>query len=144
MAYLFLLYRKRRRFLSVIIACLVFSTRPVFTMPLSENEIAITGYIDAHFDESVRFLEKIVNINSGTMNHDGVKAVAKIFEPEFRNLGFTTRWVDLPAEVNRAGHLFAETNGSQGKRLLKYNSGIAIRPCLPQQATASCSLYMIR
>ncbi|HKP75928.1 MAG TPA: M20/M25/M40 family metallo-hydrolase, partial [Longimicrobiaceae bacterium] len=33
-------------------------------------------------------------------------------------LGFTTRWIDLPDSLHRAGHLFAERPGWRGKRLL--------------------------
>jgi glutamate carboxypeptidase len=33
-------------------------------------------------------------------------------------MGFTTRWVDMPADMNRAGHLIAEIKGKKGKKLL--------------------------
>ena len=66
-------------------------------------------------------LEKAVNINSGTLNQDGVREVGKLFRAEFDQLGFTTRWVELPASMQRAGHLVAtrvaKTNPT-GKRLL--------------------------
>jgi glutamate carboxypeptidase len=58
-----------------------------------------------------------VNINSGTMNHLGVKAVGEVFAEEFQHLGLTTTWHDM-SEVNRAGHLFAETAGESGSRCL--------------------------
>ena len=28
------------------------------------------------------------------------------------------KWIDLPPEMKRAGHLFAETSGKRGKRIL--------------------------
>ncbi|MBT7538826.1 MAG: M20/M25/M40 family metallo-hydrolase [Gammaproteobacteria bacterium] len=62
-------------------------------------------------------MARTVNINSGTMNHLGVKAVGDIFAEEFQNLGLTTTWHDM-SEVNRAGHLFAETAGESGSRCL--------------------------
>ena len=37
---------------------------------------------------------------------------------EFSSIGFETRWINLPTETNRAGHLYAEHKGSSGKRLL--------------------------
>jgi glutamate carboxypeptidase len=40
------------------------------------------------------------------------------FRSEFENLGLKTQWVDMPTEMNRAGHLVAERSGSKGKRLL--------------------------
>ncbi len=63
-------------------------------------------------------LEEAVNINSGTMNHAGVREVGKRYRAEFEALGFSTSWIDLPPEVKRAGHLVATRKGTQGKRLL--------------------------
>jgi glutamate carboxypeptidase len=57
-----------------------------------------------------------VNINSGTMNFDGVRAVGAIFRQELERLGFATRWIPME-EANRAGHLVAERHG-RGKRVL--------------------------
>ena len=74
-------------------------------------------YVDTHMQEAITLLESVVNINSGTMNHEGVRQVGKIFQVEFDSLGFETRWISMN-QVNRAGHLFAERSGDQGKRLL--------------------------
>jgi glutamate carboxypeptidase len=68
-------------------------------------------------DDAIQFLEKTVNINSGTMNHQGVTEVGRMFGKELEALGFDVRWIPMK-EVNRAGHLFAERKGNQGKRLL--------------------------
>src|SRR6266571_3127516 len=54
----------------------------------------------------------------GMLNPEGVREVGRIFRAEFDKLGFTTRWVDLPPAVQRAGHLVAAREGKQGKRLL--------------------------
>jgi len=81
-------------------------------------EQKIRDYIRAHEAEEVGFLEKAVNISSGTFNLAGVRAVGRLFEPEFSSLGFQTSWITLPDAVGRAGHLFAERKGSKGKRLL--------------------------
>ncbi len=86
--------------------------------PLSRVEQKIRDYVRAHEAEEVGFLEKAVNISSGTFNLAGVRAVGKLFEPEFSSLGFQTSWITLPDAVGRAGHLFAERKGSKGKRLL--------------------------
>jgi glutamate carboxypeptidase len=85
--------------------------------PLNPVERAIVQYIDAHEDEAIAFLERVVNINSGTMNFAGVEEVGRIFQAELDALGFTTRWISL-AEANRAGHVFAERRGEARKRLL--------------------------
>jgi glutamate carboxypeptidase len=68
--------------------------------------------------ESISFLEKVVNINSGTLNQEGVKKVGEVFGTAFKEIGFETEWIDMPAEMNRAGHLFASVDGDKGKKLL--------------------------
>ncbi|WP_316928064.1 M20/M25/M40 family metallo-hydrolase [Gillisia marina] len=60
----------------------------------------------------------MVNINSGTLNAKGVKEVGMLFQQAFNDIDFKTRWVEMPEEMNRAGHLFAETSGDKGKKLL--------------------------
>ncbi|HTM58393.1 MAG TPA: M20/M25/M40 family metallo-hydrolase [Candidatus Udaeobacter sp.] len=59
---------------------------------------------------SMDLLIRAVNVNSGTMNFDGVRAVARLFEPELQSLGFTCRWAD-GAGFGRAGHLIARRVG---------------------------------
>ena len=85
---------------------------------LSETEQQIVNYVEAHNDEAIDFLARTVNMNSGTMNHEGVRAVAEVYREELDALGFETRWVSLPDSVNRAGHLFATRSGDRGRRLL--------------------------
>src|SRR6185295_10099504 len=63
-------------------------------------------------------LEKAVNIESPTENLAGVKKVGAVFKAEFDSLGFTTRWINMPVEMKRAGHLLAEKKGTKGKRVL--------------------------
>ena len=86
--------------------------------PLDGKEQAIVKWVDTHVDESIRLLENLVNINSGTMNHSGVRAVGAVLRSEFDALGFTTEWIDMPPQVNRAGHLFARHAGDSGKKIL--------------------------
>jgi glutamate carboxypeptidase len=67
-------------------------------------------------------LERVVNINSGTHNFDGVREVGRLFRAELSALGFTTEWID-GAPWQRAGHLLAErpghhANGASGTRIL--------------------------
>jgi len=72
---------------------------------------AITAYVDGHNAEALALLERIVNINSGTRNLDGVREVGRILRAELDKLGFTTSWVD-GASWERAGHLAAQRAGS--------------------------------
>lgn len=84
---------------------------------LSKTERRMVEWIDAHNDESIQFLERVVNVNSGTENHEGVREVGRLYAKEFEDLGMETSWEDLSA-VNRSGNLYAEQKGSRGKRLL--------------------------
>jgi glutamate carboxypeptidase len=85
---------------------------------LSPVEQKIVAEVKAHSAQGLQLLERSVNINSGTMNHEGVREVGKVFREQFDQLGFKTRWIDMPAEMQRAGHLLATREGKQGKRLL--------------------------
>jgi glutamate carboxypeptidase len=85
---------------------------------LSRPEQVMIQTVDAEQQRTLSMLERWVNQNSGTMNKAGVEAVRDMVEPELRELGFTTRWIDMGA-VGRAGHLVALHVGSRrGKRLL--------------------------
>ena len=85
---------------------------------LNPEEKRIVDYIDQHNGEAVSFLESIVNIESPTEDLAGVRNVGMVFKREFENLGFSTKWIDMPPEMKRAGNLLAETSGKGGKRLL--------------------------
>jgi len=89
-----------------------------FSQSLSTEEKRIAAHIDAHMSEAITLLERVVNINSATQNIAGVKSIGDVFKTEFEALGLTAKWLDMPVEMRRAGHLLAETNGSRGKRLL--------------------------
>lgn len=89
-----------------------------FSQKLSRIESKIIASVEKNNDEAISFLEKVVNINSGTLNAQGVKEVGAVFQEAFEELEFATRWIDMPEEMNRAGHLFAETSGKKGKKIL--------------------------
>ena len=81
------------------------------------DEQRMIEWIDAHVEEAIDLVAETVNIGSGTMNHDGVREVGRVMRREFDELGLDTEWIDMPPEVNRAGHLFARNDG-QGKKFL--------------------------
>ncbi|MEK9853053.1 MAG: M20/M25/M40 family metallo-hydrolase, partial [Flavobacteriaceae bacterium] len=85
---------------------------------LSRTEQKIIQKVKSLEGESIAFLEKVVNINSGTLNQEGVKAVGTEFDKAFSEIGFATQWIAMPEEMNRAGHLFASLDGDKGKKLL--------------------------
>lgn len=85
---------------------------------LSPEEERIAAAARDLSGEALTFLEKVVNINSGTLNLKGVRRTGREFDRKLRSLGFETRWIDMPREMQRAGHLFAYRKGNRGKRLL--------------------------
>jgi glutamate carboxypeptidase len=85
---------------------------------LSSVEQRIVAAAAAENTRAVQLLETLVNINSGTMNLEGVTRVGEVMRAQLEPLGFEVRWVPMAA-VKRAGHLVAEHRGNgRGKRLL--------------------------
>ncbi|MGD8321500.1 MAG: M20/M25/M40 family metallo-hydrolase [Gemmatimonadota bacterium] len=96
---------------------IVAAPAPAHAQAVSPTEQRIVREADARADEAIALLEHVVNINSGTMNFDGVRKVGAIFREELDALGFQTEWVDGSA-FDRAGHLVARHTGSGGPHLL--------------------------
>tara|TARA_B110000444_G_scaffold261267_1_gene312229 strand:- start:989 stop:2287 length:1299 start_codon:yes stop_codon:yes gene_type:complete len=96
----------------------LFQTSIYSQTKLSRIEKKILNQVHLNNEEAITFLEKVVNINSGTLNIKGVRKVGNVFQDAFDHINFKTRWVEMPEEMNRAGHLFAKINGSKGKKLL--------------------------
>jgi glutamate carboxypeptidase len=74
----------------------------------------IRSFVRQHHEDEIAMLARAVDINSGTMNFDGVREVGRLFASALDSLGFETRWVALPDSVNRAGHLIAVHKGRPG------------------------------
>lgn len=107
--------------LSVVVALSVAVCRPMITtaQPLSPVERQVADRVAANPGEQIDFLERTVNINSGTLNPDGVRAVGRLYAEELESLGFDIRWIDLPDSLHRGPHLFAYHPGSgKGNRIL--------------------------
>jgi glutamate carboxypeptidase len=87
---------------------------------LNTSEQQLIAAVKENSAQAIALLEQSVKINSGTMNHAGVRAVGQLFQAQLQQLGFSTRWSEMPAAMQRAGHLIAEHDvaGQQGKRLL--------------------------
>ncbi|RAV98177.1 M20 family peptidase [Pseudochryseolinea flava] len=101
----------------LLLALLCAAQRSTYAQ-LSKTEKKIVSHVDAHRKEALTLLEEVVNINSGTMNFDGVYKVGQIFKAKLDALGFKTRWVD-GKPFNRAGHLIGEHKGNNsGKTVL--------------------------
>ena len=85
---------------------------------LSPVEQRVAAAATAETPRSIELLETLVNINSGTLNLEGVRRVAQVMREQLEPLGFKVRWVPM-TDIGRAGHLVAEHAGSgRGKRIL--------------------------
>ncbi len=89
-----------------------------YAQKLSRAEKKVVKTVEKNNADAITFLKKVVNVNSGTLNLAGVKEVGQLFDKEFKEINFETTWFDMPSEMNRAGHLFAEIKGTKGKKLL--------------------------
>src|SRR5690242_2443374 len=85
---------------------------------LSSTEQRVVTAAAGESPRAIEMLETLVNVNSGTMNLEGVTRVGDMMRSQLEPLGFTVRWVPMAA-VHRAGHLVAEHKGNgRGKRVL--------------------------
>ena len=85
----------------------------------------MVAFVDANEKASNDLLEKLVNINSGTHNLEGVRTVAHVLMPQLADLGFNVKWIPMdqpPDQLGRAGVVVAEhpcpRPGQCGKRML--------------------------
>jgi glutamate carboxypeptidase len=99
---------------------------------LTSTERTIASAVDSDSKSALALLERLVNINSGTMNFAGVRQVGDILRAQFDSLGFKTRWVD-GAAFHRAGHLIAEHPGVGPKLLLIGHLDTVFEPSSPFQ-----------
>lgn len=102
---------------------------------LSPVEREIATYVDSHNEEAIDLLARSVDINSGSMNFEGVREVGRLFGEELASLGFETRWSD-GAEWGRAGHLIAEREGGAPHVLLIGHLDTVFEPDSPFQEYA--------
>jgi glutamate carboxypeptidase len=86
------------------------------TLTMAPVEGAMMQAVDAETPAATALLEKLVNINSGTMNLAGVIAVKDVVAPHLEALGFKVRWTPMESLVGRAGDLVAEHPCPAGTR----------------------------
>ena len=102
--------------LAALLAFIASTSAGAGGLPTAEKRIVAA--VDANHAAAISMIEETVNIRSATENHAGVRKAGDVFARALEALGFETRWVDLPPQVGRAGHLVAVHRGTRGKRLL--------------------------
>ncbi|MGB7202328.1 MAG: M20/M25/M40 family metallo-hydrolase [Pyrinomonadaceae bacterium] len=105
----------KQLFAFLVVLCLFQS---IFAQQLSPAEQKMIEFIDNGFEKSVDLIKQTVDIESPTEDIAGVKNVGMLLKKEFESIGMSARWIDMPPEQKRAGHLIAETKGKKGKRIL--------------------------
>ena len=83
----------------------------------NRNERKIISAVDKFNENAISLLKKAVNINSGTMNFEGVQKVGSLFQKELDKLGFKTELTNGDA-YGRAGHLIATRKGKKDPKFL--------------------------
>ncbi len=104
----------RKLLLSLLLPAL--AATPGYTQLTAPEKKAI-AYVNTHMSAAMQLLIETVNINSGTLNIEGVKKVGSLYAHELEKLGFTIEWVNEPDSLHRAGHLVATHVGKKGKKL---------------------------
>lgn len=102
--------------LAAVIAFALAATAAPAALTTPEKKMVAT--VDAEKDQSIALLERLVNVNSGSLNLAGVTEVGRMMRAELEPLGFEVRWVPMAA-AKRAGHIVAAHKGNgRGKRML--------------------------
>lgn len=117
---------------AVLIASMLAAASHAAGAQLTPQEKTVASAVDRRSAESLALLERIVNINSGTLNLAGVRRVGDVVRAELDALGFKTTWVD-GAPFKRAGHLVAEHPGPGPKILLIGHLDTVFEPASPFQ-----------
>jgi len=103
---------------NITLLVLLFLNYSIAHPQLLKEEKKINSFIDANDPDALKLLEEVVNINSGSMNFDGVYKVGQIFKSRLDALGFKTQWID-GKPFGRSGHLVGyHTGNGTGKTLL--------------------------
>jgi glutamate carboxypeptidase len=108
----------RSAFRVLALAAGLMSAAPALAAPPTPAEAKMIATVKAEHARNVALLERLVKVNSGSMNFAGVEAVGRMLRAELEPLGFQVRWIPM-AETGRAGHLVATHKGNgRGKRML--------------------------
>ena len=83
-------------------------------VPLNRTELSLRSEVTKRREDQIAYLERLVNIPSGTLNATGVREVGRVLGATLDSMGFQSRWIDVPADMKRAGHLVATHVGRPG------------------------------
>ena len=86
---------------------------------LDKNEREIVKQVEQNMPQALEEIKQAVNINSDSLNIEGVKKVGAIATEQLKAIGFEVEWLDGSA-FNRAGHVLAthESNDPDALKIL--------------------------
>jgi len=85
---------------------------------LTESELRIVAHAEAGMPRFAADLKEAVDTSSATEDLEGVARMGAVVVRQLTEIGFDARWVPLPPETGRSGHVVAELKGNRGKRIL--------------------------
>ena len=111
---------------------------------INAEEQEMLVWLDEREEEMLALLERITNMNSGSLNSAGLDAVAAVFDEELRGLGFSTsrlpgELIEMPScpgsdySVDLADHLLARRPGNGSRLLLMGHIDTVFPPDSPFQ-----------
>lgn len=111
---------------------------------INAEEQEMVVWLDEREEEMLALLERITNMNSGSLNSAGLDAVAAVFDEELRGLGFSTsrlpgELIEMPScpgsdySVDLADHLLARRPGNGSRLLLMGHIDTVFPPDSPFQ-----------
>lgn len=111
---------------------------------INAEEQEMVVWLDEREEEMLALLERITNMNSGSLNSAGLDAVAAVFDEELRELGFSTsrlpgELIEMPScpgsdySVDLADHLLARRPGNGSRLLLMGHIDTVFPPDSPFQ-----------
>ena len=101
----------------LLLLAIILATATVKGATLSSEEQRMSDWIDAHAGDAIALLKETVDIPSGSLTLDGVREVGTVLRRELDAIGLETEWIEMPPELQRAGHLVGRKDG-MGKKFL--------------------------
>lgn len=92
--------------------CAFLVSTPLAAQEEDEIIAQVSSWTDANVGAAHELLETLVNINSGTSNHDGVREVGALLVDRLAAIGFVAEWAEVQPDVDRAGHVVANHDGT--------------------------------
>lgn len=122
--------------LSVILAFPAFASEQQLIQQLKT-------FIAREEEGAIALLERSVNINSGSLNVEGVSKVGALFAEEFKRAGLETQWIN-GKPFARAGHLIARKPGSGTRILLIGHLDTVFEPNHPFQRAERVGAHILK